>query len=96
MMSDAERLHLIHMALKERGYAPVNQIVGFILTGDPTYITNHNNARSMAGRINRTELLAEIVSYYLDCIETKFAQSKNDGVACVYDILEQPPSQIQF
>ena len=65
-MSDAERLHLIHMALKERGYAPVNQIVGFILTGDPTYITNHNNARSMAGRINRTELLAEIVSYYLD------------------------------
>lgn len=96
MMSDAERLHLIHMALKERGYAPVNQIVGFILTGDPTYITNHNNARSMAGRINRTELLAEIVLYYLDGIETKFAQSKNDGVACVYDILEQPPSQIQF
>lgn len=96
MMSDAERLYLIHMALKERGYAPVNQIVGFILTGDPTYITNHNNARSMAGRINRTELLAEIVSYYLDGIETKFAQSKNDGVACVCDILEQPPSQMQF
>ena len=96
MMSDAERLHLIHMALKERGYAPVNQIVGFILTGDPTYITNHNNARSMANRINRTELLAEIVSYYLDGIETKFAQSKNDGVACVCDILEQPPSQMQF
>lgn len=96
MMSDAERLHLIHIALKERGYAPVNQIVGFILTGDPTYITNHNNARSMAGRINRTELLAEIVSYYLDGIETKFAQSKNDGVACVCDILEQPPSQMQF
>lgn len=95
-MSDAERLHLIHMALKERGYAPVSQIVGFILTGDPTYITNHNNARSMAGRINRTELLAEIVSYYLDGIETKFAQSKNDGTACVCDVLEQPPSQMQF
>lgn len=65
VMLDTERLQLIHTALKERGYAPVNQIVGFLLTGDPTYITNHNGARSLAGRINRTDLLAEILSYYL-------------------------------
>lgn len=65
VMLDTERLQLIHMALEERGYAPVNQIVGFLLTGDPTYITNYNGARSLAGRINRTDLLAEILSYYL-------------------------------
>ncbi len=64
-MLDTERLQLIHTALKERGYAPVNQIVGFLLTGNPTYITNHNGARSLAGRINRTDLLVEILSYYL-------------------------------
>ena len=92
VMSDAERLKLIHMALKERGYSPVNQIVGFLLTGDPTYITNHNGARSLAGRINRTELLAEIVSYYLDGAEMQFAQAKNDGVACESDVMEQTAS----
>lgn len=56
-MTDGERLKIIYSALRERGYAPVNQIVGFILSGDPTYITNHNGARSLAGRINRNELL---------------------------------------
>ena len=47
-MTDGERLKIIYSALRERGYAPVNQIVGFILSGDPTYITNHNGARSLA------------------------------------------------
>lgn len=64
-MTDGERLKIIYSALLERGYAPVNQIVGFILSGDPAYITNHNSARSLAGRINRTELLNEIVSAYI-------------------------------
>ena len=64
-MTDAERLRLIYSALQERGYAPINQIVGFLLTGDPTYITNHNGARSLAGRINRAELLSEIVADYM-------------------------------
>ena len=64
-MTDAERLRLIYTALQERGYAPINQIVGFLLSGDPTYITNHNGARSLAGRINRTELLSEIVAAYM-------------------------------
>jgi uncharacterized protein (UPF0297 family) len=64
-MTDTERLQWIYSALQERGYAPINQIVGFLLTGDPTYITNHNGARSLAGRINRAELLSEIVADYM-------------------------------
>ena len=64
-MTDTERLQWIYPALQERGYAPINQIVGFLLTGDPTYITNHNGARSLAGRINRAELLSEIVADYM-------------------------------
>lgn len=64
-MTDGERLRIIFGALQERGYAPVNQIVGFLLSGDPTYITNHNGARSLAGKINRTELLAELVTDYI-------------------------------
>ncbi len=65
-MSDAERLQQIHAALMQRGYSPISQIVGFLLTGDPTYITNYNGARTLAGQINRTDLLADIVSYYLE------------------------------
>lgn len=65
-MSDAERLQQIHVALMQRGYSPISQIVGFLLTGDPTYITNYNGARTLAGQINRTDLLADIVSYYLE------------------------------
>ena len=65
-MSDAERLQQIHAALMQRGYSPIRQIVGFLLTGDPTCITNYNGARTLAGQINRTDLLADIVSYYLE------------------------------
>lgn len=64
-MTDSEQLKFIYMVLQERGYAPVNQIVGFLLSGDPTYITNYKGARSMAGQINRPELLAEIVANYI-------------------------------
>lgn len=67
-MTDTERLQRIYLALQERGYAPINQIVGFLLTGDPTYITNHNGARSLAGRINRPELLSEIVADYIQAL----------------------------
>ena len=67
-MTDAERLRLIYSALQERCYAPIYQIVGFLLTGDPTYITNHNGARSLAGRINRSELLSEIVADYIQAL----------------------------
>ena len=53
-------------ALQEKGYNPVNQIVGYILSEDPTYITTHNNARSLIRRLDRDELLAEMVKSYLN------------------------------
>ena len=64
-MTDIERLNFIYAALQERGYAPISQIVGFLLSGDPTYITNHNNARALIRKIDRDELLQTLVKYYL-------------------------------
>ena len=58
-------LRSVHAALSEKGYNPINQIVGYLLTEDPTYITNHNNARSKICRIDRDELLQELVRCYL-------------------------------
>ncbi len=59
-------LTTVYDALKEKGYNPINQIVGYLLSEDPTYITNHNNARSLIRRIDRDELLAAMVKSYLD------------------------------
>ena len=61
-----ELLMTVYQALKEKGYNPINQIVGYILSGDPTYITNHQNARSIIRRLERDELLEELVRAYLD------------------------------
>ena len=58
-------LRTVFDALKEKGYNPVNQIVGYLLTEDPTYITNYNNARSMICKLDRDELLQELVRQYL-------------------------------
>ena len=55
----------VYDALREKGYNPINQIVGYILSEDPTYITNHNNARSLIRKIDRDELLQELVRQYL-------------------------------
>ena len=52
-------------ALNEKGYNPINQIVGYLLTEDPTYITNYNNARSMICKLDRDELLQDLVRRYL-------------------------------
>jgi len=56
----------VYNSLKEKGYNPVNQIVGYILSGDPTYITSYNNARSMIRKLERDELLEELVKNYLN------------------------------
>ena len=53
-------------ALKEKGYNPISQIVGYILSDDPTYITTHNNARSLIRKLDRDELLQALVRCYLD------------------------------
>ena len=58
-------LRTVFDALKEKGYNPVNQIVGYLLTEDPTYITNYNNARSMICKLDRDELMQELVRCYL-------------------------------
>ena len=55
----------VYAALSEKGYDPINQIVGYILSEDPTYITTHNNARSVIRRIDRDELMQKLVETYL-------------------------------
>lgn len=55
----------VYDALKEKGYNPINQIVGYILSDDPTYITTHNNARNLIRRVDRDTLLQSLVKYYL-------------------------------
>ena len=58
-------LRSVFDALNEKGYNPINQIVGYLLTEDPTYITNYNNARSMICKLDRDELLQQLVRDYL-------------------------------
>ena len=58
-------LRSVYDSLQEKGYNPINQIVGYLLTEDPTYITNYNNARSMICKLDRDELLQELVRCYL-------------------------------
>ena len=55
----------VYNSLSEKGYNPINQIVGYILSEDPTYITNYNNARALIARVDRDELLQELVITYL-------------------------------
>ena len=54
----------VYRSLTEKGYNPINQIVGYLLSEDPTYITNHNNARSLICKLHRDELLQELVRHY--------------------------------
>ncbi len=61
-----EVIWLVCDALKDKGYDPVNQIVGYIISGDPTYITSYKNARSLIKRVERDELLEEFVKVYID------------------------------
>lgn len=56
----------VHSALKQKGYNPINQLVGYLLSGDPAYITSHNNARSLIRRLERDELLEELLKSYLN------------------------------
>ncbi len=59
-------LRAVYDALSEKGYNPINQLVGYVLTEDPTYITNYKNARGMIRRIDRDELMAALLTEYLD------------------------------
>ncbi len=55
----------VYEAMQEKGYDPVNQIVGYLLSGDPTYITSYNNARYLISRVERDELIEELVRHYV-------------------------------
>ena len=59
-------LTTVYQALQEKGYNPINQIVGYILSEDPTYITNYNNARALIRKLDRDELLQVLLQAYLD------------------------------
>ena len=59
-------MHNLSVALKDKGYEPTSQIVGYILSGDPTYITSHNSARALICKIERDELLEEMVKGYIN------------------------------
>ena len=61
-----EVLDIVYDALEERGYNGIDQMVGYILSGDPSYITSHNNARNVIGRIERDDLVEELIKAYLD------------------------------
>ena len=59
-------IEIVYEALKEKGYNPVNQMVGYIMSGDPTYLTSHNNARSKIMKVERDELVEEVLKFYID------------------------------
>ena len=65
-MDVSQVLEQVYVALTEKGYNPVNQIVGYIMSGDPTYITSHNNARSLIMKVERDELVEEVLKTYIE------------------------------
>ncbi|MDD6915775.1 MAG: IreB family regulatory phosphoprotein [Eubacteriales bacterium] len=65
-MAPREILTRVHRALSEKGYNPTNQIVGYILSDDPSYITSHNGARSLIRKLERDEILEELVDFYVE------------------------------
>ena len=65
-LSAKEILRDVYLALSEKGYNPINQIVGYIMSGDPTYITSHKGARSLIMKVERDEILEELVATYVE------------------------------
>ena len=65
-MDVKEVLKLVYEAMTERGYNPVNQIVGYVMSGDPTYITSHNSARSLIMKVERDEIVEELLKSYIE------------------------------
>ncbi|MDA8193935.1 MAG: IreB family regulatory phosphoprotein [Thermaerobacter sp.] len=63
-------LREVYSALKDKGYNPISQLVGYLLSGDPAYITSHLGARNLVRRVDRDELLEELLRQYVDRLET--------------------------
>lgn len=64
-MDVSQVLEQVYDALTEKGYNPVNQIVGYLISGDPTYITSHKSARSLIMKVERDEIIEELMSFYI-------------------------------
>ena len=62
----SEVIQTVYSALTEKGYNPVNQIVGYVMSGDPTYITSHKGARSLIMKVERDEIIEELLRFYID------------------------------
>ena len=76
-ISVSEVILRVYQALVERGYNPVNQIVGYIMSGDPTYVTSYKNARYLIMKVERDEILEELMRNYVEtCIERKGREKK--------------------
>ena len=65
-MSVSDALHFVNKALLEKGYNPINQIIGYILSGDSSYVTSYKNARSIIKKFERDDILEEILTHYLN------------------------------
>ena len=64
-LKPGEVLHAVYAALREKGYNPINQLVGYLISGDPAYITSYKEARSLIRKVERDDLIAELVASYL-------------------------------
>ena len=77
-MQVSDVIRKVYDALSEKGYNPINQLVGYIMSGDPTYITSYNNARSLIMKVERDEILEEVIRFY---INTRLRETeKSDAV----------------
>ncbi|MBO3443628.1 MULTISPECIES: IreB family regulatory phosphoprotein [Clostridia] len=65
-MSVSEAIDVVYEALVEKGYNPINQIIGYLLSGDSSYVTSHKNARNIIKKFERDEILEEVITYYLN------------------------------
>ena len=70
-ISVREVLETVYQALVEKGYNPVNQIVGYIMSGDPTYVTNYGGARTLISKVERDEILEELMKVYIEVMNSR-------------------------
>ena len=71
-VSVREVLEKVYQALVEKGYNPVNQIVGYIMSGDPTYVTNYGGARTLISKVERDEILEELMKVYIEVMQSRY------------------------
>ena len=71
-VSEREVLEKVYQAFEETGYNPVNQIVGYIMSGDPTYVTNYGGARTLISKVERDEILEELMKVYIEVMQSRY------------------------